>query len=193
MKVVLNNVRGAFLKPWEPEQFNGTGEPACTGAFLMDPKTPHGKANIDKLKAAIQQVAAEKWKDKAANTVKTLHAKGDLCLHDGAEKAEYDGFEGMMFVTGRNKSRPVVVDTDRSPLTQADGKPYSGCYVNVSLDVWAQDNKFGKRVNAKLLAIQFKADGEAFSGGEAYSDNDFEDEEGELATEGAGGGDDFFA
>jgi hypothetical protein len=190
MKVVLKNVRLAFAKIWEPEQFNGTGEPACSGAFLMDPTTAHGKANIKLVQGAIQQVAQEKWKDKAAATVKALQAKLDLCLHNGEEKSEYDGFEGQMFVSGRNKSRPVVVDRDKTPLTQADGKPYSGCYVDVSLDVWAQDNKFGKRVNAKLLAIRFRDDGAAFSGGEGYSDTDFEDEDGDSGA--AGAGDDFF-
>lgn len=189
MKVVLNNVRLAFPKIWEPEQFGGTGEPACSAAFLMDPATSHGKANIEKLKAAISQAATEKWKDKAGAMVKTLQAKGDLCLHDGAEKGEYDGFAGMMFVSARNKSRPVVVDTDKTPLTQGDGKPYGGCYVNVSLDVWAQENKYGKRINAKLLAIQFKADGDAFSGGEGYDDSDFGEEE---AAEGAAAAESFF-
>lgn len=190
MKVVLSNVRLAFSKIWEPEQFNGTGEPACSGAFLMDPNTPHGQANIKKVQEAMKAVAIEKWKDKAAATLKALGAKSDLCLHDGAEKSEYDGFEGMLFVTARNKARPTVVDSDKSPLTQADGKPYSGCYVNVSLDVWAQDNKFGKRINAKLIAVQFKADGPSFSGGEGYSDDDFGVEESEGSF--AGTNDEFF-
>jgi len=53
--------------------------------------------------------------------------------------------------------------------------PYSGCYVNVSMDVWAQANDFGKRINAKLLAIQFEADGAAFGGGEGFASADFDD------------------
>lgn len=174
MKVILKGARGAFLNIWEPKSFGDTGEPRCGGSFLLDPKTQ--KAEVDKVIAAINEVAKEKWAAKAGDVLKTLKAKGDLCLHPGETKAEYDGFEGMVFVSASNKARPVVIDKDKSPLTQSDGRPYSGCYVNVSVDVWAQDNKYGKRINAKLLAVQFSRDGDAFSGGEGYADTDFEEE-----------------
>lgn len=185
MKVIIKGARGAFLNLWEPKQFNGTGEARCNGNFLLDPAKQ--KAEVDKVVAAIQEVAREKWGAKAPDVLKTLKAKGDLCLHPGETKSEYDGFEGMVFVSAANKARPVVVDKDKTPLTQSDGKPYSGCYVNVSVDIWAQDNNFGKRINAKLLAVQFHADGDAFSGGEGYTDDDFEDEAG---GEGGGSNDD---
>ena len=174
MRVVLKMTRLSFPELWEPKQFNGTGEPACGGAFLMDPKTPEGAAGIKLVKAAIEQVASEKWKDKAPSVLKALQAKEALCLRDGSGKAEYEGYDGMMYVSARNKTRPHVLAQDKTPLTEASGKPYSGCYVNVSLDIWAQENQFGKRVNAKLLAVQFAKDGEAFSGGESYSEDDFE-------------------
>jgi hypothetical protein len=170
-KVVLNGVRLAFASIWEPKQFNGTGETACSAAFIIDPKTQ--PAEISKVVEAIKAVAAEKWGAKANDMLTMLKAKGDLCLQDGATKATYDGFAGNMFVSARNKARPVVVDKDKSPLTQSDGKPYSGCYVNVSIEIWAQDNGYGKRINAKLIAIQFAKDGQAFSGGEGYTDSDF--------------------
>lgn len=193
MKVVLKNVRGAFLNLWEPKKFGDTGEARCNGLFLMDPKTPHGTANIKAIKDAAVAVAKEKWGAKAGDVFKTIQAKGDLCLQDGAAKSEYDGFDGMMFVSAGNKARPVVVNKDKTPLTERDGIVYSGAYFNVSIDVWAQDNKYGKRINAKLNAVQFHADGEAFSGGEGYSDDDFESEgDGDESTS-AGGDDDFFA
>jgi hypothetical protein len=76
---------------------------------------------------------------------------------------------------GESKGRPLVIDRNRDPLTAADGKPYSGCYVNVSIDVWAQDNKYGKRINAQLKGIQFVRDGDAFGGGAPASPDEFED------------------
>lgn len=173
MKIILNNVRLAFPKIWEPEAFNGSGDPACSASFLIDPNTQKGE--IAKMAAAIKQVAADKWGAKADAMLKSIVAKGDVCLRDGAEKAEYDGFEGMKFVAARNKARPVVVDRNRTPLTQADGRPYGGCYVNASIDVWAQDNGYGKRINAKLLAVQFVRDGDAFGGGASGSAEDFDD------------------
>lgn len=170
-KVVLTGARLAFASIWEPKQFNGAGEPACSAAFILDPKTQ--QAEINKVVEAIKAVAAEKWGAKSGEMLTMLKAKGHLCLQDGATKASYDGFAGNMFVSARNKARPVVVDKDKSPLTQADGKPYGGCYVNASIEIWAQDNGYGKRINAKLIAIQFARDGKEFSGGEGYTDNDF--------------------
>ena len=54
------------------------------------------------------------------------------------------------------------------PLTEDDNKLYPGCYVNVVITLWAQNNKFGKRINANLLAVQFVKDGNPF--GEARVD-----------------------
>jgi hypothetical protein len=50
-------------------------------------------------------------------------------------------------------------------LTAKDGRPYSGCYVNVKLNVWAQDNSYGKAVRAAIQTVQFRAHGDAFGGG----------------------------
>jgi hypothetical protein len=68
------------------------------------------------------------------------------------------------------------LNKDKSPLTEADGVVYSGCYVNGIIDLWAQNNNYGKRINATLLGVQFAGDGEAFSsGGSSASADDFDD------------------
>ena len=97
-------------------------------------------------------------------------------MHDGDSKAEYEGFEGNFFISSRAKVRPSVFDGQRQELTQADGKPYSGCYVNASIELWAQDNSFGKRINAQLRGVQFLRDGDAFAGGGQPADADEFDE-----------------
>lgn len=43
------------------------------------------------------------------------------------------------------------------------------------IDVWAQDNNFGKRINASLGGVQFLRDGDAFAGGGVASEEDFDD------------------
>lgn len=189
MEIVLKKVRLAFPTLFEPKAFNA-GEPACSASFIIDQSD---KANLKVVTDAIRQVATEKWKDKAGDMLKQLKAKGDLCLHEGAEKSEYAGFDGNYYVSSRNKVRPIVVDRNKAPLTAADGRPYGGCYVNVSLDVWAQANEYGKRVNAKLLAVQFVEDGEAFGGGAMGSADVFDSLDGDApstSTSVAGAGDD---
>jgi hypothetical protein len=69
-----------------------------------------------------------------------------------------------------------VVDRDRTPLTASDGKPYAGCFVNAVVELWAQDNQYGKRINASLGGVQFAADGDAFGGGGVRTEaDDFDD------------------
>ena len=100
-----------------------------------------------------------------------------VALHDGDEKAQYDGFAGNFFVTAsaQETAAPTVIDRDRSPLTQRSGRPYPGCYVNASLEFWAQDNAYGKRINAQLRGVQFLRDGDSFSAGRPASSDEFED------------------
>ena len=46
--------------------------------------------------------------------------------------------------------------------------------INVILEIYAQDNQFGKRVNASLLGVMFHSDGEAFGGGTTATLDDFD-------------------
>ena len=171
MKLRLNNVRLAFPTLWEAKTVNGEGKPAFSATFLIDPADPQ-VATINK---AIDQVAAEKWGAKAAAMLAGMRKADKVCLHDGDLKAAYDGFPGNLYVSARNPVRPLVIGPDKAPLVEADGKPYAGCYVNVSLELWAQDNNYGKRVNATLMGVQFFRDGDAFAGGGVASDDDFDD------------------
>lgn len=170
MKIKLDNVRLAFPQLFEAKTVNGEGEPAFSASFLMGPDHPAVMA----LNAAMDKVGSEKWGAKWPNVKKEIVTKDRLALHDGDTKADYAGFAGMMFVSARNKSRPLVIDRDKSPLTAADGRPYAGCYVNASIELWAQDNNYGKRINASLRGVQFFKDGDAFAGGGAASDDEFD-------------------
>jgi hypothetical protein len=87
---------------------------------------------------------------------------------DGNTKA-YNGYVGNWAITAtRNQDTgaPIVVGRGgiKDPLTAADGKIYSGCYVNGTIEVWAQDNSFGKALRATLVNVQFVKNGESFGG-----------------------------
>ena len=169
MKVMLNNVRLAFPQLFEAKQVNGEGDPAFSAAFLIEP----GSANVKAVEAAIAAAAQEKFGAKALDVLAQMRKADKTCLHDGNNKPDLDGYADMLYVSARTKARPLVLGQDKSPLTVADGKPYGGCYVNASLDIWAQDNKFGKRINAQLRGVQFVRDGESFAGGGAASEDEF--------------------
>lgn len=171
MKIKLNNVRLAFPALFEAKTVNGEGDPAFSASFLMEPNHPA----VAELRAAFEQIGKEKWAAKWPAIKKEIEAKDRLALHDGDLKSQYGGFEGNLYVSSRAKTRPLVIDKDRSPLTAADGKPYAGCYVNASIELWAQDNNYGKRINATLRGVQFYRDGDAFAGGAPADADEFDD------------------
>ena len=175
---VKHGVRLAFPKLFRAEQVNGQGDPKFGASLIIDLAHPQ----LADLQKAQEAVAKEKWKEKAASVLKVLEKQDRLAIHDGDMKAQYDGFPGNFYLSAnaQESAPPTVVDRDRSELTERSGRPYAGCYVNASLEIWAQDNKFGQRVNTTLRGIQFYKDGDSFSAGRPADANEFED-----ATEGS--------
>ena len=172
MELKLDNVRIAFATLYEARKVDEKSDPAFSGSFLIPKKSPL----VKKVNAAIDLAAKDKWQDKAPGVLKALRASDKVCLQDGDTKSEYEGFADHFFVSARSKGRPIVLNRDKSPLTKEDGKPYSGCFVNVVLDIWAQEHpKHGKRVNAALKGVQFVRDGDSFGGGTPASPDAFDD------------------
>ena len=170
MEVKLKNVRLSFPDLFKPRAFNDKTEPKYKATFLIPKDDPQIKA----IEAAIIETAKAKWpKDwqKVLNSIKGNANK--FCFQDGDNKS-YDGYEGMMALSASNKARPSVFDRDRSPLTEEDGKPYAGCYVNAIVEFFAYDNS-GNGISASLSGVQFVRDGEAFSGGRPAKADDFDD------------------
>ncbi len=100
-------------------------------------------------------------------------------------------YEGAWTVSaGDSKNPPDARDAGKRKLSaeEADKLFYGGAYGSILIRPWYQDHKkYGKRVNATLVAIQFVEDGEAFGSGRISSkdvDDSFDDYEG-------GGGDSF--
>jgi hypothetical protein len=170
MKIHLNNVRLTFPTLWEPKQVNNQGDPKFSASFLFPPDHPQ----VAELTQIIIKAAQDKFGDKAMEVLATLKAANKICVQDGDAKSDYDGYAGMKYINASNKIRPLVVDGNRTPLAASDGKLYSGCYVNAVLDIWAQSNQFGKRINASLLGVQFLRDGERLAGGSTATADDFQ-------------------
>jgi len=194
MKIQLNDVRLSFAQAlFTAQQVNGQGFTKFSASFLFPPTHPAHAA----IKEGFKNVAQEKWKDKAAETFAALKAGDKLCLHDGDAKPQYEGYKGNLYLNASNKLRPLVIDGNKSPLDVASGKPYSGCYVNAVIELWPQENKYGKRINVSLLGVQFLRDGPRLSGGGVASADDFqaipEAAPAEGATASAGGNPDPFA
>ena len=192
MKILLENVRIAFAHGlFEARSIQGS-KPRFSAVALID-KTDT-KA-IDKVISAMKAVAQEKWKEKGTQMYAVLEKQDRLALHDGSTKPDYEGYEESMFINVGSQFGPntkqgfVVLGRDRAPIGPDAGIIYSGCYVNMSIEVWAQDRKdeAGKRINAALKGVQFVRDGDAFSGSSAASADEFPDiaDNGECTEEDA--------
>ena len=180
-RIMLKNVRLAFPALFEPTVVAGSdasAKPRYGAMLILESDHPQ----LAEVKSKMKAVAKEKWSDKAAAIYTSLEKSDKLALHDGDTKAQYDGVAGNLFISAaaQENARPTVIDQNKAPLTPRDGKPYAGCYVNASIDIWAQDNGFGKRINAQLRGVQFLRDGDAFSAGRPADSDEFEE-----VTEGA--------
>lgn len=176
MKLKIKGARLAFPALFEPTSFAGSEAKNYQAAFLI----PKDHPSVKEIEDACETVAKEKWGAKADANLKQLRAADKLAIHDGDNKADYEGYAGMMFINASNKTKPTVRDLDgKTELEQADGKPYAGCYVVGHIEIWAQDNQFGKRINASLRGVQFYKDGDAFSGSPPAGDDEFESLESE--------------
>ncbi len=160
-KIHIKNVRLSFPSVFKKAVFKGV-EGKYEATFLLDKKDKKTtKALDDAIEAAIKEAKVKVPSDKR-------------CIKDG-DDAEYDGYEGMWSIKASNSKRPTLIDRKRTQIVEEDDVLYAGCYVNAIIDIWIQNNEFGKRANANLYGVQFVKDGEPFGRGNEDVTDEFED------------------
>ena len=223
IEVKLNDVRLSFFHGFEPQpnrNKDGEIERYSYNVALLIPK---GHAYEAQIKKAMSDVKKAQWGDSPPRL-----GPDKLCLRDGEPADEegvrlplYDGYEGMLYLAANSpvsietyeaikkgtKKRPVSII---GPRKGADGKfkqlneddefaPYSGCFCNVIVQIYAYKGDSQKnlpaRINASLEAVQFKRHGEAFGRKQvdvdrAFDEEDVEDEAPSTGSK-SGGGDEF--
>lgn len=172
-KNVILNLSGrlSFEHIFNPSAGPNGGAEKFSAALILEGKN---NPQLPKIRKAINDVAEAQWGSRAKAELAKLQSQDRIFLRDGdnSGRAEY---AGHWYFNASNKTRPLVVDVDKTPLTEADGKPYSGCYVNMLIEVWAMQNEFGKRICASLKGVQFVRDGDAFTNKRPATVDDFED------------------
>lgn len=164
MKLVLRNVRLSFPKIWTPEPFPGGKDPTpyYSAAAIVPPNHPQFAA----INAAIDQVGAAKFGAKWPAVKAAATQLGKICFRDGATKPDTEGYAGNWFISARSKVKPKVyglAGISGGEITEASGKPYGGCYVNMVVSLFGYSNT-AKGVAAELGDIQFAGEGDAFTG-----------------------------
>jgi hypothetical protein len=187
--ILLKNVRASYPHVLKAAKFKGAGpdDPGSYSIKVLLPKTTHDEAK-KLLQRAITRILKESNKSEPIGRDRRFLQDGDPGEEDIGNPEE----KGCWVVSARESKRPIVIDNRRDPKT---GKPrrldpnddrdveriYGGCYVNVMIRPWFQNNAYGKRVNAGLSVVQFVRDGEPFGTGRISDDTvdsrfDVEDE-----------------
>lgn len=152
------------------------------------PADPKAKVKtVPLLQTIAKKLAIGKWQQKGESIYAALDKQDKIFLHDGATKADYEGFEGNYFIATNAKTKPSTFDQLRNEVGEGDGVIYSGAFVIANLDFWVQDSTdWGKRINSGLRGVQKLRDGDAFSGGgKAASADEYDEigvEEGDAST-----------
>ena len=162
--ILLKNVRISYASVWVRSKYNGV-EGKYEATFLIPKSDTETK---DKISAIIERVKVDR---------KLKVARDKICVKDGDDSGVPE-YEGHWTIKASNNIQPMLMDTDKTIL--ADGKKkftpeeeealepkrenkiYSGCRVNVYIEFWGQDNIYGKRINANLLAVQHFEDDTPF-------------------------------
>lgn len=167
--ILVKEVRASYPHCFQPYK----GENSETGKYGIVGLMPKRGAYLpakDLIRDRINEIIRE-------NKLKDLPANAKF-LRDGNLTAKEE-YEGMFTINASETRRPVLRSNRRDPKTnkpailkpgEDEDKIYPGCWVNILIRPWWQNNKWGKKVNAGLVAVQFVRDDEAFGQGRISED-----------------------
>jgi len=176
MTVLVQNARASFVRIVEPEV--NKSFPNSPAKYSMNLILPKGHPGMEQFLAEVQQLALEKWKEHAQVILGMANANKKLrCYGAGEEVVNtttfevYKGYPGNIYISAASDKDhpPQIVKRDANGLAQVAHdmerqemakRIYGGCYVNVAISPWLQDNAGGRAVRCNLHAIEFAADGE---------------------------------
>lgn len=169
-RVRLDNVRLCFPKLFRAEAYKEGDKLRFSATFAIDdPET------IKEVDGVIKSIAAEAWGKKAGEILEEIkHNRMKMCY----AKSKREETEGCMLLTAHRPEphgQPKVVGRGgpKDDITEESGRVYAGCYVNGSVDLYAQKGEnYG--IRCSLIGVQFVKDGPAFAGAPASAD-DFDD------------------
>lgn len=134
------------------------------------------------LVALLPKDTHEAAKDLCASVIKSIQEENDIrvakdkkFIRDGDDSDKVEN-EGCYTISAREARRPSVRNKNAVPMTEREiqDKIYGGCWGSILIRPWLQDNKYGKRINASLIAFQFLRDDEPFGEGRVDDDGVFD-------------------
>lgn len=169
-KFTIANARSSFLVLDKPRAFQEGQSPRFQATALLDPSNAEHAVIIKDIKDKAAALCAQ-----AGLEPGELDGRCFGMADKHPKKSKYEGYKGMFYVALSNEARPGVANRAGRPVAEGDPQwPYSGCYSNFRATLWLQNNRFGKKINGNLIAVQFVKDGEAFGRGPVNVEDEFE-------------------
>ena len=195
MKVIVKNARLSFNDLFKAKSINN-GAPKFTATVICSDDTKIKVANSEgkqvivphgKLLDVIEQVLKDKF-GKVPKHANWAYNKADGSTHRDAytnEDGEYwAGFDANTWYISAGKledrcqgGKMKVLDQAKQPIEATEGRIFSGCYVNLLLDIYAYDGDSGKGVTASLDGVQLLRTGEPLGITKAEAEDEFDMEE----------------
>lgn len=181
MTVLVQNARASFVRIIEPEV--NKSFPNSPAKFSMNLILPKDHPALAEFMAEVQKLAQDKWKEHAGTILQMANANKKLRCYGAGEEVinsttfqVYPGYAGMLYISAASDKDhpPQIVKRDANGMAQVAHdlerqelakRIYSGCYVNVAISPWLQDNAGGRAVRCNLHAVEFAKDGEPLGDG----------------------------
>lgn len=203
IKVNLKNVRIAWFYGFEKAKAKNDGEKDAYRVEILVDKDDHKNiAKLDEAALAVMtealksEKAAEKWLKRESGLDGNISK--DCAIKDGDERdTEDENYEHKIWIRAKSYKQPRILTSEGEETRDGEedlegndleGKvPYGGCFANVSIELWGQNNDTGKGLRCNWLGVKFVEDGEAFGGGgssERANDDDLSDDEDDAPRRG---------
>jgi hypothetical protein len=163
-KIKINGVRLSYPNVFRKGFYEGKENKKYTVSLVLDKSDPeHIKA-----KKIIDEQISNIYNE--TKTERSSFKDDKFCIKEDSEE-----FQNSWVIKTGNPKRITIIDRDKTPLTEEDGKIYAGCYVNVVIDLYYYDKQYGKFILSNIYGIQFSKDGEPLEGGIVDVTDDFDD------------------
>lgn len=190
MDIRLDNARISFAQGlWTASSATQDGVKKYNCDFIIteetkvlmrsDQNAPWQETTIEKCEQQVALDAFKGDKQKAVAFFNKLDGR-QRSVRDGNKQTDKggevrDGYADRKYVHATSKTRMPVYDGNAKPVAAEENSPiYSGCYVRARISLYANLKSGQQGVFASLQGTQFMKDGDAFGGGRAASQDDFE-------------------
>lgn len=170
MEITIKNATLSYPHLFTASAYMPSQDAKYSASFLLD----ENDNQIAKINEAMLAAVEEKWPGKGKKMLESFDTRNKAVKLGSKARPDDEVYEGKVVIATSNKSRPLVVNRDRSLLTADDGVIYAGCKVNAKIRFYAYDN-VSKGVSASLLGVQFVADDKPLGGSTVAKADDFED------------------